>query len=387
MRPTVRELAPSDWAAFKAIRLRALRTEPGFYGAAYADAAERTDAEWAALIRGDDRQIFGLYDGDALIGIGGAYLDEGDPSRSTGLLVMGYVDPAHRGRGAAGLLLDARLYWFGKRAATTRIRIARRATNEPMRRLLERRGFRERTRTPKTWPDGGVDDEVVYELAVAPVRDAATVIVARDVPAGIEVYMVRRGASSPAFPDVFVFPGGTVDGDDRAPELLERLAGHARPADPGLLVAAIRETFEESGLLFADTAVSEERLRAARTAVLARTTTFAAAVRELNVRLDANALHYFARRITPPPATHRFDARFFVARAPAEQAAAADAFETYDGRWVRPDAMLRAAERGELGLANPTRRYLERIRDAADVAALLARADAQPTAAIDAAPR
>lgn len=208
---------------------------------------------------------------------------------------------------------------------------------------------------------------------------------ARDVDGGIDVYMLRRSATSPAFPDVFVFPGGTIDPDDRSPEARAVLAGHARPDDPGLTFAAIRETFEESGLLFADAPVAEEALRAARTALLARNASFFATVRGLGVRLDVTALHYFARRITPKRATHRFDARFFVARAPDGQVAEADAFETYDGRWVRPSEMLASAQRGELGLASPTAHYLERIRDVPDVATLIALADAQEIAAIDAA--
>jgi 8-oxo-dGTP pyrophosphatase MutT (NUDIX family) len=211
------------------------------------------------------------------------------------------------------------------------------------------------------------------------------VIVARDVAGGIDVYMLRRSATSPAFPDVFVFPGGTVDALDRAAEAREALAGRWRPDDPALTFAAIRETFEESGLLFADAPVAADRLRAARTALLAGNLAFLAVLRALDVRLDAAALHYFARRITPPSATHRFDARFFVARAPADQVAEADAFETADGRWVRPAEMLAAAQRNDVGIASPTARYLERIRDVPTVAALIALADAQEIAAIDAA--
>jgi 8-oxo-dGTP pyrophosphatase MutT (NUDIX family) len=197
--------------------------------------------------------------------------------------------------------------------------------------------------------------------------------------------MLRRSATSPAFPDVFVFPGGTVDPDDRSPAAGAALVGHTRPDDPGLTFAAIRETFEESGLLFGDAPVAAEPLRAARIALLAGKGSFLTTLRELGVRLDAGALHYFARRITPASATHRFDARFFVARAPVDQVAEADAFETSDGRWVRPAEMLAAAERNDVRLASPTARYLERIRDVPDVATLIALADGQETAAIDAA--
>jgi len=162
--PAVRALAPSDWAAFKEIRLRALRTEPGVYCAVYADIAERTDAEWAEMTSGADHQMFGLFDDATLIGIAGAFVDEDDPTGATGLLVMAYVEPPYRRRGYAALLLDARLRWLRAHAGVKRIHVSRRASNEPMRVLLERRGFVERNRTPLTWPDGATDDEVAYVL-------------------------------------------------------------------------------------------------------------------------------------------------------------------------------------------------------------------------------
>ena len=197
--------------------------------------------------------------------------------------------------------------------------------------------------------------------------------------------MLRRSATSPAFPDVFVFPGGTVDAGDRTVEAHAcSPARTARRSGPDLR----RDSRDVRGerLLFAGRRWRRSgcaRREPSCSRGSARSSTL---VRELGVRSTAAALHYFARRITPPSATHRFDARFFVARAPEDQVAEADAFETYDGRWVRPAAMLAAAQRGEVRLASPTARYLERIRNVADVAALIALADGQALAAIDAPP-
>lgn len=208
-------------------------------------------------------------------------------------------------------------------------------------------------------------------------RDAATVIVTRDAADGLEAYMVRRSAKSKAFPDAYVFPGGTVDPEDYSPEARSRLVGRCRPDEPAFTYAAIRETFEECGLLFADVSVDLERLRAVRRELLAGRTSFAEVVRSLDARLDATAVHYFARRITKPSAPYRFDARFFVAELPAGQVAEADAFETHDGDWVRPKAMIEAAARNEFHVLPPTLKHLERIARFADVASLIAFADSR----------
>jgi 8-oxo-dGTP pyrophosphatase MutT (NUDIX family) len=202
-------------------------------------------------------------------------------------------------------------------------------------------------------------------------RDAATVIVARDVAGGIEVYMLRRSAKSKAFPDVYVFPGGTVDPDDHSPEARSRLVGRLSLDEPAVIHAAIRETFEECGLLFSDTPVPAERLRAARLEMLAGKMSFRQILVELDVCLDAGALHYFSRRITPPEHPIRFDARFFVASLPAGQVAEADAFETHDGRWVEPSAMLASVERKDVQMLRPTIKNLERAGTFPNVAALL----------------
>lgn len=210
-------------------------------------------------------------------------------------------------------------------------------------------------------------------------RDAAVVIVARDAPGGIEVYMLRRSASSRAFPDAYVFPGGAVDEDDRSPAARAQLVGPWRPDDHEFTYAAIRETFEESGLLFADVPIDEARLRTARGQLLAKSRTFAELVDELGVRLDARAVRYYARRIAPPTAEHRFDARFFVAGVPHGQAAEADEGETSGGRWVQPGEMVAAADAQTVRILPPTVLYLRRLAEFTDAASLLAFAAEQRT--------
>lgn len=201
----------------------------------------------------------------------------------------------------------------------------------------------------------------------------------RDGDAGIETYMLRRGSNSPAMPDAYVFPGGTVDNNDKSPQARMRLVGQWRPAEPAFTYAAIRETFEESGLLFCTEPIDRDTLRAARTKLLAGTRSFSETLIDLGARLDAAAIRYFSRWITPPVVPHRFDARFYVARAPADQDAEADAFETYDGRWLRPGEAVAAADRDEMQLIFPTYKHLERIAQFATVDELLAFAATKKT--------
>lgn len=204
---------------------------------------------------------------------------------------------------------------------------------------------------------------------MTPIRDASTVIVARDASDGPHVLLVRRSARSTWLPDRYVFPGGAVDPSDSG--AIELLRGAAGNVDPAYVVTAVRETFEESGLLFADRPVSHRARAAARRALLAGTS-FAAVLAELGVGIDATQLRYFSNWVTPAMEPRRFDTRFFVARCPDDQIAEADAAEVFDGRWMRPHDALDAHARGEIGLIFPTIKHLERIAPFEDVDRLLA---------------
>ncbi len=219
-------------------------------------------------------------------------------------------------------------------------------------------------------PAGGRDPDV---------RDAATVIVARDTSEGVQVFLVRRSARSAFMPDLYVFPGGRFDERDRA-EAARRLHGSAGAVDPAFAVTAARETFEEAGLLFADRVVHGRELAPLRRAMAAGEIAFADVLDRLGVAVDAGALRYFSRWITPKSemATRRFDTRFFVARAPENQVAEADATEVLDGRWVRPSGALAARDRGELALIFPTIKHLERIAPFETVDELMRFAGSKP---------
>jgi 8-oxo-dGTP pyrophosphatase MutT (NUDIX family) len=211
-------------------------------------------------------------------------------------------------------------------------------------------------------------------------RSAATVILVRPrAPRGLSVYMIRRSTKSRFMPDIHVFPGGAVDPADRDIAVQQRIAGVAPRPAAELTVAALRELFEEAGILIAcdargeAVALGDDELAALR-AERAAGTAFAELLARHDLRLDARELAYYSNWVTPERERIRFDAHFFLARAPERQSARADAVEVHDGEWLTPaDALARAA-RGEFAIIFPTRMHLERLAAFDGVDALFAHA-------------
>jgi 8-oxo-dGTP pyrophosphatase MutT (NUDIX family) len=200
----------------------------------------------------------------------------------------------------------------------------------------------------------------------------------RDRPGGgIAVYMTRRGASSPFMPDAYVFPGGATEGSDGAPELLARFHPCASPVEPDLAVAALRELFEEAGILLAAAPCGASRpfpresLAAWRAGLLAGERSLLEILEASDAYLDGRELVYYSNWITPAVEPRRFDAHFFIAREPAGQTAAADAIEVHDGVWIAPEEALERGRSGGLSLVFPTIKHLERLAGASSVDALL----------------
>jgi 8-oxo-dGTP pyrophosphatase MutT (NUDIX family) len=185
---------------------------------------------------------------------------------------------------------------------------------------------------------------------------AATIVLARVIPDdAFEVFLVKRHGRSGFMAGVHVFPGGKVDDDDGAHDL-----------DP-FAVCAIRETFEESGVLLAR---PESGLplstRDPIDAVVARVTAgepFSHALRAAGLVPDLEALHRIGWWVTPEAEPRRYDTRFFFAAVPALQrlSAVADGVEVEDGVWLTPRDALRHAAAGEIRVAPPTLVTLEEL--------------------------
>jgi 8-oxo-dGTP pyrophosphatase MutT (NUDIX family) len=231
------------------------------------------------------------------------------------------------------------------------------------------------------------------EPAVRP-RPAATVMLVREDGRGPECYMLRRSAASVFLPEVFVFPGGAVDDGDaevgasrllRAPEAS---VGGREASDAAFEAAALREAFEEAGILLAarrdgsPARLAAETLRGARAALHAGTATFLELLESLHVVLDARGLWHFSHWITPPSEPRRFDTHFYLATAPPEQAASSDEIETHAGLWISPAEALRRASEGNFPLSFPTIAHLRKLAEHPTLAALRDFARTKPIRAV-----
>ena len=219
--------------------------------------------------------------------------------------------------------------------------------------------------------------------ATAEIKPAATILLLRDDPT-FEVLMVKRHHQIDFASGALVFPGGKSHAGDHDPNWEAHSVGwEAYDADQrGLRIAAIREVFEEAGILLArrrdgQPMSGEACPMAVRQAVDAGTTRFIDVVSSLDAYLDLDALTVFARWITPPLTPKRFDTWFYAVNAPAEQLAACDGRETVDAEWIAPSEALRLAAEGRRKVIFPTRMNLQLLAEAAGAADAVARAAAR----------
>lgn len=229
-------------------------------------------------------------------------------------------------------------------------------------------------------------------------RLAATVMLVRDGADGLEVFMVRRNPESAFVGGAYVFPGGAVDDHDRLDDDIDDITSGLTDAQAstrlgvesgGLAhwVAAVRECFEEAGLLLAygpegsvvrlDEPEAQRRFAGHRADVDAGRVRLVEVCEVEGLTLACDAIHYFSHWVTPVGPPRRFDTRFFVARAPEGQVPAHDERETVANLWVRPGDALSRREAGELEMILPTVRNLEAIGRFDDVDSLMAAAAAQ----------
>ena len=221
----------------------------------------------------------------------------------------------------------------------------------------------------------------------SPVRAAASVVMLRDAPGGLEVFLIKRHGLSDVLGGAHVFPGGKLDPEDSNPALqalLDRSAGelHGALAEPqldaltaaALHVAALREAFEETGVLYAACAASQaasvwRQMREGRP--------FHELLAQLSLPLQASQLTPWSRWITPLVGgviRKRFDTRFFLARLPEGQVARHDNHEATESAWVTPRDALQRYWASEIELAPPQIMSLAHLSRHGSVASALAEA-------------
>jgi glyoxylase-like metal-dependent hydrolase (beta-lactamase superfamily II)/8-oxo-dGTP pyrophosphatase MutT (NUDIX family) len=200
----------------------------------------------------------------------------------------------------------------------------------------------------------------------APLRPAATVLLLRDTPQGIEVLMTRRSMTASFAPGAYVFPGGGVDAHDAA----AHPQATRRPTQSDLhltqAIAAIRESFEELGILLARRA-DATLADATDIAAMDRKAPFTAQCAARGLTLAASEVFVLAHWITDRDLPRRFDVPFLVARMPEHQEPVADEAEQFEPVWVRPVDALARHQAGQFFIIFPTIRTLERLQAFATV--------------------
>ncbi|BDB41334.1 NUDIX hydrolase [Mycobacterium kiyosense] len=222
-----------------------------------------------------------------------------------------------------------------------------------------------------------------------PARPAATVMLIRDAPGGLNIFLMRRHSQMEFAPGVIVFPGGGVDDRDRTAEIAwagpppqwwaERFGVDADLAE-ALVCAAARETFEESGVLFAGPAADPDGIvrdasvyREERHALADRTLSFADFLRTENLVLRSDLLRPWANWVTPEAEpTRRYDTYFFVGALPEGQRADGENTESDRAGWESPRKAIDDFEAGRNVLLPPTWTRLDSLdgRSVADVLAV-----------------
>ena len=205
----------------------------------------------------------------------------------------------------------------------------------------------------------------------APLRPAATVLLLRDSPQGIEVLMTRRSMTASFAPGAYVFPGGGIDAADGEAHAHATRRPTQSDTHVTQAIAAIRESFEELGVLLARHADASPA-SAADIAALDRHAPFVPQCVERGLKLAAADVYVLAHWVTDRDLPRRFDVPFLVARMPEGQTPVADEAEQFEPVWVRPADALARHEAGQFFIIFPTIRTLQRLKDYATVDAVIA---------------
>lgn len=209
-------------------------------------------------------------------------------------------------------------------------------------------------------------------------RPSSTVVLVRAAAASPEIFMVRRHERS-SFGEAFAFPGGVVDAEDsEIYDFCQGFTSEAAAARLGIkkdglkyFSSAIRELFEESGVLLADLSAVDEDLIRVRNALNDGSLNWAEWVTQNRLTLYCDRLHYFSHWVTPESLPKRYSTRFFLAVLPEGQCAEHCGGELTESCWVTAKDMLAAGRRGDVKLHYPTVKTLESVARHKDLESLV----------------
>ena len=230
-------------------------------------------------------------------------------------------------------------------------------------------------------PDGFAETlEDPPAVPIAP-RPAATIVLLRDGARDMEVLLMRRSRKAGFVPGAYVFPGGRVDASDALPGVVsllddlnpetarERLEHEGEPPAIAYYFAALREAFEETGIMVGrredgsapPTAAEDPTVDRIRDALMGDRIGFEEAITRLGCRVAGDAIEYIAHWITPEPEPRRYDTRFFAAKVRAGATPIVDPREMTDALWLSPHDALARLDRGELPMVFPTIKTIEAL--------------------------
>lgn len=230
------------------------------------------------------------------------------------------------------------------------------------------------------------------EKSVAVPILSATILVVRDGTDGLEVLMVKRHHEIDFASGAFVFPGGKACEDDSNSAWAAHFQGDAEGQARTAQISAIRELFEEAGILLARPSTGGDgglvptrlvqQLQHIRGAVDRGEQPFSDLAEKHGFSLAGDRLVHFGHWITPEMMPKRFDTHFYLAAAPAEQLATQDGRETTEAIWVKPADALAMEKAGEVTIIFPTRMNLGRLALADTVDSAMARFSGEPVTTV-----
>ncbi len=220
--------------------------------------------------------------------------------------------------------------------------------------------------------------------AAAEPRLSATILLLRDQP-NLQVLMVKRHYEIDFAAGALVFPGGKANDEDSDPAWSDVIDGNFQGTQQAARIAAIREAFEEAGILLAREADARgvdrplirgemcDSLQGFRSAIDRREMSFLALMKRYNLVLALDQLVHFGHWITPTMMPKRFDTHFFLAQMPSEQCAVNDGYETTDALWLEPGLALDQEATGKATIIFPTRMNLGKLTGTVSVSDALHR--------------
>lgn len=158
----VRRLTADEPELYRAIRLRALRTDPAVFSSDLARESSYPDAHWADRLSQPNVAVFGVFRGGRIVGMTGVIISSDDPTCA--VLWGSWLDPSVRGEGLSRPMYEARIAWARSQPGVTRILVSHRRSNTASMRANRRYGFERTSVAERVWPDGTTEDEVCYEL-------------------------------------------------------------------------------------------------------------------------------------------------------------------------------------------------------------------------------